>query len=259
MTIPTDIGASFRVRAPEVYERGRAHATKIEARLGASLVAPSAATFKLLSPTGSTVSTASVTITGSVATATVSAGDLPDTLAFGPGYVEEWTLTIAGVAQIARKDAWLARRALHCPVTQADLEQLHPALGASVRSGSNSVQSQIDSVWADTLGSLYAAGQWPARILEPSTLTRYVRNRALAAVFRSFMVGNAQPGSNNGELAAYYDGEADRAWGAIQYLADDDQDGVADSDERGGPGGPIARSLPPDWTGRRLTYRSRVL
>ena len=73
------------------------------------------------------------------------------------------------------------------------------------------------------------------------------------------MVGNAQPGSNNGELAAYYDGEADRAWGSIQYLADDDQDGVAESDERGGPGGPIARSQPPDWYGRRLTYRSRVL
>ena len=259
MTIPTDIGATFRVRCPEVYERGRAHATKIEARLGASLVAPSSGSFQLLSPTGAVVASPAVTITGSIATATVAAVDLPDTLSFGPGYIEEWTLTIGGVVQIARKDAWLARRALFCPVTQADLEQLHPALGASVRSGTGSLQAQIDSVWTDTLGKLYATGQWPARILEPSTLSAYVRNRALAAVFRSFMVGSATPGNNNNELATYYDNEADRAWGSIQYLADDDQDGKADSDERQGPGGPIARSSPPDWYGRRLTYRGRVL
>ena len=52
MPIPGDIGVAFRVRAPQVYERGRQCVVSLEARSGASLVAPTSGTFTLRSPAG---------------------------------------------------------------------------------------------------------------------------------------------------------------------------------------------------------------
>jgi hypothetical protein len=252
MTIPSVIGGAPRVRAPEVMERGRLHVTSMEVRLGGSLVTPTSPAYALYSPTGATVYTATPTITASVMSVSIPALSLPSTLGYGPGYMEEWTCTFGGAAQILRRDAWLARRALHCPVTQADLEQLHPAIAERLRSGSNSIQPQIDSVWADTLLKLHAAGQWPVRIVEPSSLIPYVRDASLAAVFRTLIQTNSAPDSTNERNAQHYAAQAASGWASVSYLVDDDQDGVADSDVKQGPGGVYARAVPPLWQRSRM-------
>jgi hypothetical protein len=246
--IPSDTGFTFRVRAPEVFERGRPNLTKLEARLGGALVAPSSGVYTLTAPDGSTVVTGNVTISGSIAQYQVTANDLPDSLGFGDGYTESWDLTVAGVVQTGRREAYLARRALHCPVTQADLEALHPRLSTTMGNAAASLQGHLDEAWADTLLRLVAGGRWPEAIIEPTSLREYVRETALYYVFRS-LIGGAGTGSDRyTALSDEHKSAALAAWGGIRYRQDFDQDGLADDETRRGPGGGVvSRSGATPW------------
>jgi hypothetical protein len=255
MPIPSDTGHTFRVRAPSVYERGRALVVEMEARLGASLVAPSSGAFTLKSPTGATVSTSSVTITGSIATATVPAGDLPATLAYGDGYTEEWDLVIASVTTTARREAYIARRALHCPVTQADLESLHPRLSVLMGQAVADLQGLIDEAWSATLQRLVASGRWPESIIEPASLRGYVQHLALHLVFRAMQTAAQGPaGDRYTALAEQYRLSSETAWGTVRTRVDTDQDGTADTLDRKGATQVVRRSSA--GGGRRWPYRA---
>ena len=249
MPIPSEVGAAFRVRAPEVYERGAAHVTRLEARLGGSVVTPSAATFVLRSPSGASVASGTATITGGVATFEVSAGSLPTTLAYGPGYVEEWDVTLSGQVYRPRRDAYLSRRALHCPVTQTDLLGSNPELQRALGSAVESFDGWIDEVWADTLIKLRGSGTWPEQIVEISSLAPYVRYASLAAVFRNLSISNERYSRAHDEhkrLAA-------EAWRDVRYSVDHDEDGIPDNAALlRGPEGGIVRSSAPAGRYRRL-------
>lgn len=248
MPIPSDVGHTFRIRAPEVIERGRAHLTRLEARLGGSLVAPSAGTYTLTAPDGTTVVTGAVSIVGSTAQYQIQAGDVPASLGYGDGYSESWDLTIAGVITTGRREAYIARRALHCPVTQADLEALHPRLATTMGSAAASLQGHIDEAWADTLLRLVASGRWPEAVVEPTSLREYVRETALYYVFRSLIGGAGAGDVRYSALADEHKAAAVAAWTAIRYRQDFDQDGLADDETRRGPGGGVvARGGSTPW------------
>lgn len=254
MPIPSDTGHTFRVRAPSVYERGRALVVEMEARLGASLVAPASGTFTLRSPTGATVSTSSVTITGSVATATVPSGDLPATLAYGDGYTEEWDLVIAGVTTTARREAYVARRALHCPVTQADLESRHPRLATLMGTAASDLQSFIDEAWGATLQKLTSAGRWPESVVEPTSLRGYVQAHALYLIFRSMLTSTQAGVDRYASLAEGYRIEAAALWADVRFRSDTDQDGTVDDLNRRGASQVVRRSA--SGGGRRWPHRA---
>jgi hypothetical protein len=248
MPIPSDVGLTFRLRAPEVYERGVAHTTRLEARIGGSLVAPSSGTFTLYDPGGSVVYTGSVTISSSVATITVPALSLPDTLSFGDSYREEWVLVESGRTVTGRREAYVARKALHCPVTQADLEAVHPRLATTMGNAASSLQGFIDEAWADTLVAMVSTGQWPEAIVEPTQLRVFVRELSLYYVFRSLLTGSGVGADRYQALSDEHKGRADTAWAGVRYRQDFDQDGVADDEERKSPGGGIvSRSGAPNW------------
>jgi len=248
--IPSEVGAAFRVRAPEVYERGAVHVTRLEARLAGELVAPASATFVLRSPTGASVSSGSATITASVATFEVPAASLPATLAYGPGYVEEWDVTLStGRVYKPRRDAYLARRALHCPVTQTDLLGSNPELQRALGSAADSFDGWIDEVWADTLIKLRGSGTWPEQIVEISSLAPYVRFAALTAVYRNLSISNeryARAHDEHKRLAA-------DAWRDVRFSVDHDEDGTPDNAALlRGAEGVIVRSSAPPMRHRRL-------
>lgn len=232
MPLPSDIGVSFRVRTPSVYERGRAQTVRMEARLGSALVAPTAGTFTLRSPTGAVVSTSAVVVSGDIATATVPALDLPTTLGYGDGYTEEWDLTISSVVRTARREAYLCRRALHCPVTQADLEARHPRIAAAFGNVAD-LQAFIDEAWSDTLRRLLSDGRWPEEVVEVSSLRGYVREMALAYTFSGLMTGTPSGTADRYTSLAEQAREAARQeWARIRFRRDSDQDGVADAESR---------------------------
>ena len=257
MPLPTDIGATFRVRAPSVYERGRAQTVAMQARLGASLVTPTGGTFTLRGPTGATVSTSSVTVTDSIAYATVPVDDLPSTVAYGDGYSEEWDLTINSTTITGRREAYVARRMLHCPITQADLEVLHPKVATLVSQAVSDVQGFIDEAWASTLQRLVGSGKWPEAVVEPTSLREYMQARALTLLFRSLMVASNGAADRYSILATEYDAAASKAWAGVRFRVDTDQDGVVDSLDRRSGGQVVRRGVShaygPDWgTPRRV-------
>lgn len=250
MPIPSEIGAAFRVRAPEVYERGAAHVSRLEARLNGEIVTPSAAvTCVLRSPTGASVSSGTATTTGGVPAFETSAGSLPATLAYGPGYVEEWNVEINGTTYRPRRDAYLARRALHCPVTQTDLLGSNPELERALGSAVASFDGWIDEVWADTLIKLRGTGTWPEQIVEVSSLAPYVRFASLAAVFRNLTISNeryARAHEEHKRLAA-------DAWRDVRFSVDHDENGTPDNATLlRGTMGSVVRSSAPAGRYRRL-------
>lgn len=233
MPIPSEAGFTFRVRAPSVLERERAFPSRMEARLAGALVAPTSGTYTLLSPTGATVSTGAVSVSGSVATYTVPSGDLPSTLAFGGGYVEEWDLDISGRTYTARRPAYLARRALWCPITQADLEGLYPYLATTQSEDAANLQSYIDEAWADGLQRLLTDGMWPETIVDVDALREPVRELALGYTFRALSLGSRE--GRWADLKREHLDSADRAWARFTTRTDNAQTGTASSQDRTGP------------------------
>lgn len=226
MPIPGDVGLTFRVRAPEVYERGEDHVSRLEARSGFNLVVLESATMRLRSPQGTTLGTYTATIgADGAASVTVPAADLPSTLAFGPGYVEEWDPAYDGTTYHARRDAYLARRALYCPVTSSDIIGDNPQLRTAISSAATSLDGWRDEVWADTLSRLRSAGTWPDRIVEVSSLSRYVRLACLHSVYLNLSV--SQPGRYDLQVRTYSE-QAERAFRDIRYGEDLDANGIVD-------------------------------
>lgn len=248
MPIPTDTGLTFRLRAPEVFERGRAHLTRLEARIGGQLVTPASGVYTLSAPDGSTVVTGAVTVSGNVAQYQVTAGNLPDTLGYGDGYLESWDLVVSGVTHTGRREAYLARRALHCPITQADLEAVHPRLASTMGNAASSLQGFLDEAWADTLGRLVSSGRWPEAVIEPTSLREYVRELALSYVFRGLITGAGSGVDRYSSLYEAHRASASIAWSGIRYRQDFDQDGLADDESRRSPGGGVvSRSGAVPW------------
>jgi len=251
MPIASEVGAAFRVRVPPVLVRGADSGVRLESRLGPNAVTPSAASYRLAGPTGDTLHTEnSPTISGGVVSLTVPASVLPATLTYGGGYREFWTLTIDGVEQVATRPAYLAAYPLHCPVTQLDLENEYPDIATSYR-GLSSMQEFIDAAWADTVVRMLSAGKWPEAVVDVETLIPYVRESALYRLFRSLSRSEDVAGPYS-RLADDHRQAAATAWGRVSYRRDDDQDGIADSDDRHGTMTILRRA-----GGRHYEYRSR--
>lgn len=252
MPIPGEVGLAFRVRAPEVYERAQDHVSVLEARAGNAIVALDSGSLTLRGPTGAVIGTYTATIDASGrAAATVPAEDLPATLGLGPGYVEDWDAERDGVTYRPRRDAYLARRALLCPVTSEDVYQDNPQLRTALSSLAVSVDGWRDQVWCDTLARLRAGGQWPDAIVEVSSLARYVRAETLYAVYLNLSVG--QQGRYELQVTEWKQIAAAR-WREVRFSEDRDEDGVVDDAGSLRPPGPmsIARGAAPPYRRGRL-------
>ena len=154
--------------------------------------------------------------------------------------------TVALVAAV-----YIARRMLHCPVTQADLEAVQPRIGTLVGPAVADLQGYIDEAWAHTLARLVSAGRWPEAVAEPTSLRPYVQARSLYHVFRSMMTAAQGAGADRyTALTEHWGKAADGEWGNIRYRVDTDQDGVVDSLDRQGAAQVMRRGVS-SWYGHR--------
>lgn len=228
--IPSDIGAAFRLRLAAMLVRGRDSRTTLEPRLGADAVGASPATYTLLGPGGAVlVDAAEATVTDGVVSYTVPASVLVSTLAFGPRYREVWSVTVAGVPCELTRPAILARYALHCPITQADLELDYPDLADTFRMTPDNLQGFIDAAWEELIRKMSQAGVWAATVVDGQDLADTVRNMALHKLFRFRSV---EGGESDRRLSDDHKAAADAAWSSFTTRLDLDQDGEADSDQR---------------------------
>lgn len=229
----------------------------MEDRLGADLVAPTSGTYTLIDSSGGTVYSGAVTITGSIATVTIPSTSLPVTLSLGDGYRELWSLTYSGATYDATRPAILARYAVHCPVTQADLQNEYPDLASTINASTTTLQGFIDAAWEDVVRRLLSEGKWPEQIVDVETLVQPVRELALSKFFRYCGVGN--------QNAPHFDTLSERhaqayksAFGSVKYRIDSDGNGAADNSTRVSAA-TVIRMNAPDPYAYRTTARGRVL
>ena len=242
MPIPSSVGHTYRVRAPVSYARGRAVTASIETRLKADLVAPTSGTYTLRDSAGNAIIDAQpVVVTGSKATYPITAGELPATLGYG-SYREHWRLTHpGGVVTEGARTAYIVREPLYCPVTQQDLEDEVPGFSTLMsNTDTDDIQGWIDGAWADTLRWLESEGRWPDDVVDAHSLFSYVRHAAFFKAFSAMSIANAR-----------YREDADKserlmhvAQSQVRYRVDEDQDGVADSEERHSASQVIRRARP---------------
>jgi hypothetical protein len=177
---------------------------------------------------------------------TVLAAVLPTTVSLSDDWQVGWNLTIGGVVYTFIQPAHVVRWTLSNPVTEADLTKRHPELSDLIASGDD-ISDLLTEAWEWVQRRLLQRGRMPWLILDSYALFDVVRAKAWSDCFRS---GHASVGGSGKylEFATYYEDEAERLFGQINFKYDDDEDGLPDEGEQGTPAlAPIMLGGPGVW------------
>lgn len=242
---------------PEFIERGRTQVIQMPVYSAGALVAPTAAgsTVTLVDAAGTAVWAATaITVTASIATLSVTTALLPTTQQLGEGYTLVWSLVIAGVTRVFRREAVVARYMVSCPVTQDDVTARHPRLltdlGAAA-SVSARLQAVIDAAWGDVLRWLVRGANWPNHIVGSESLYDVTLQRSIELAARRIDDSGPGAGGSIGRYARIAEEANERfksAQTALTALWDRDQDGTADTMTRSGGSGVTLIRGPVDYS-----------
>lgn len=229
--MPQITAYTARFSTPDFIERGKAQTLELPIYRDGALVAPSAGTYRVLDETGEAVQSGSVTVTASIATFSLSAATVPDTLDLSTRWQIEWTLTLGGTALVFFRDAHLVRRRLWPVITDLDLTARHSELRSWLADDSTDLQDYLDATWADVQAWLMQQGRRPYLILTPWALRGWHLALTLAAIFRDY-ASSAGPGKYS-QLADHYDQRAQAERDALVLNYDADEDNVPDASDEG--------------------------
>lgn len=234
---------------PSWLERNIAQTVELEVVRGdsATVTAPSSGTYTLTRPDGTVaVAAQAVTVSASVATYSVTPAASED---YAVGWMETWALVVAGTTYNVKRLAAVVPQRLWCPVTTADILELHPEWTA-YPPGASSWEGAIAQAWRRFEWELYhKMGKLPPLLLDSSAAYPVVLDYALANVARSLSTFAGAPEVME-RLAATYDERAKGRWADIQLAYDADMDGELDAEEvRQSPGGIVFLSDTPRWRG----------
>lgn len=220
-----------RLPLPELIEQGRDNAVECAVWRDGALAAPSSGTVSLYNSSNTAiVDGASVTVTGSIATYTVTAATVADQ-ALEEGYRIEWALTMPdGVVHTFRNDAALVRARLYPVVTASDLYRRHPDLdpsnAASLVASGTTHQDALDEAWVEIQLRLIGKGNRPNLVMSPSSTRLLHLYLTLEMVFRDFSTTSGEGKWES--LALSYQSKAEAAWHDLGFLYDEGDDGAVD-------------------------------
>lgn len=214
--------------------RARSNVIKCPVYRDAALQAPSSGTVTIYDGSeDAVVDGASVTISGSVAQYTVTAGTLPSTMDLEAGWVFLWALAMPdGVTHTFRTIGGLGRTALYPVVSDSILTDTRSSL-TNLRPASKSTwQDYIDEAWLNITARLEQSGRRPHLVMEPGSLREVHTHRSLELIFRDLAINGGPQFLDlaRDEAAAYQ-----RAWGELRFTYDEDDDGFASSSRRKQP------------------------
>ena len=197
-----------------------------------SLVAPTSGTFTLYDPAGAIVSTSAVVVSGSIATATIPAIDIPATTSFGTAWRVVWSLVIATATEEFANSAHLVRSVLRPVVADVDLfrrvSSLDPS-GAAPISSVADFQDYRDEAWASLVAQVAGNGPLPYLIMEPTALREAHILLSLQLIFEDFSTRLNEVYAERAEIYAMrYAAAFDR----LRFAYDEDQDGIAEAGRR---------------------------
>lgn len=225
---------SFRTPFQNVLQREVAQDVRLEARRDGELVAPSSGTFSLFGLDQTAVIDAQpVVITDMVATYSITALELPATLAFAEGYQERWSLVMPdGDTYTPRRETAVAPFLLYPTLTQADItEGEYPDIVMELGPGFTSLQPFMDEGWRRMLEWFFQQGRWPSMMLSTSAFVRPHREWTLFLIFKHLF--RQTSGSNRWErLMDHHQAERAAALGNLTSRLDRDRDGLPDDPTR---------------------------
>lgn len=219
------------VAFPQELERGRTQTVKLSVYRGGALQSPtqSGSSYTLFDPNDNMlVSAQEVTVTGNVATYSVTSSVLASTLTLGEGYREEWSLIMPdGETHLFERPAALIRKRLYPVVSDVNLEARYPEITDHKHAYGGSWDGFIDEAWTDIKLRLLQEGVLPYLVRSPSSMRSIHLHLSLALVFRGLHSG-LEGQTKWLDLATLHMAEYEREWGKANFLVDADNDGQAD-------------------------------
>jgi hypothetical protein len=227
---PTGITTySARVAYPSLLVLGRDTVVQLPVYHDGALVVPASGTYTLVAIGGNSIVSAAVSIVSSVATYTISAATLANSLPLGEGYVEVWLLSFTGeaAAREFRRTAALAKCPVFPVVTDLDLIGEYDALADQRTGRMANFQGPIDQAWKVIITRLIQEGRLPYMVRTPDALREAHLHLSLAKLFQSF--GLNADGNHWRELAKIEQERYEKSWAASSVQLDQDQDGLVDN------------------------------
>lgn len=221
---------SPQIKVPELLERGKSQTSTLPVYRDGVLVAPSAVKYTLFKPNGEKlVDGATGTFPGNIATYVHGSSILPNTLALGEGYIQEWELTFPGGSYIFRRTAAVVLRRLYPVVSDGDLTSTYSQLASIRPSNLTSYQSYIDESWYTLIQKLRQEGGGLEYLVMSAEAFRPAhQNLTLYYIFRDFHSSLGQSNGRYLDLASEHFRQYQHEWKQLNFVYDYDHDGQAD-------------------------------
>jgi len=237
---------SAQLLTPTYLELTRDNPLALPVYYDGQVCAPVSGTITVYNAQNQAVVNASAVTVGvdGIATFTVTAPMLAAAGAqLGTGWRVEWTLLMDDDnTYVFRNVAAVVRIRHSCPVSTVDLLKRHPDLDEYLPSGQGSWQTQLDTVWADTVARLEASGKRPYLITSEYALRPYVEAEALALICLS-LSGTGADDNKWTRLSEHYRDRAERAWSSMSFEYDENDSGQSAANRR-------AAAVPSIWLAR---------
>ena len=231
------MGISARIRNTEILERGKAQVTSLEVWEDGDQLIPTSGTYTIREPNGDTkiVDAGALSIDpDGTASYSHTATELSSSRPLGEGYIQEFTLVIAGVTHTFRRMAALALRKLYPTVTEADLLELYTDLEDLRPSTITSYQKFIDASWSEILRRTKQSGScYSYLVLSPESFHDALLHLTLSKIWRDFHSALGQSQGRYLDLSSIHAKEYQYAYSQINLVYDQDHENkVQDPNQR---------------------------
>lgn len=172
------------------------------------------------------VSAAAVVIVDGVASYTVTAATVPDTLSLSDRWMEYWTLVIDGTTHVFRRPAALVLDLLYPVLTDQDMLDEYTEVRRWLAEDRSSLSNYIDAAWRDIVVRLIEDGRRPYLILSPYSLRPAHMHLAASKAFRDFGASASKDGKYSKMSETEYKRYTE-AWSRMTLRYDYSEDGLA--------------------------------
>lgn len=243
-----------QIRIHDVLERGKTVTLSLPIYRDGALVPPSSGTFELQDSAGTTVvAEAAVGIAANIASYTILAASLPNTLDLSDNYLEIWKIVIAGETYTFRKPAAIARSSIFPVISDLDLEAQYSDLSSVRPSSMTSFQSYIDEAWYQLISRLRNEGNLEYLIIDSQSLRMPHIDLTCYLIFKDFDSSGLGEGRYM-DLAKEHRVNFADGFGRLNFRYDVDQTGTMGSnpENRRAARSVIYTSAPPNYWRRRV-------
>jgi hypothetical protein len=147
------------------------------------------------------------------------------------GYVEEWSLTIDGVAYPPiRREAYIVRSDLYPTITTTDLYSVLSILETQLPRGMSDYQDYIDEAWNQIISRLVSMEAYPQVIVSSWAFRTCHIYWAMALIAEDFSQEESSQGKWT-QAAERYRKKAVEEFDLVQFRTDRDEDGGSDANK----------------------------